>query len=176
MTTTNQTPSTRARSVSRRVRRDNPSSDAVSRLDLFSGLTARQKRAVDSYFSIVDVAEGYRICQEGEIGREFVMVLRGQLGVTIGGEAVAVLGRGSHVGELALVDRDNPRRRASVHAMEPSVVAIANRREFTSLLDHVPDVAERILTIAAKRQRAVDEIRAGSVVEAAPRFPETVTV
>lgn len=126
--------------------------DAVTKVSLFDGLTRRQRRAAESYFTFVEVPAGTTVWHEGEVGREFCIVVRGQLAVSIDGQPIGVVGRGGHVGEQALLNESDPRRRATVTVMEPAVVAVINRRGFRSLLEDLPGVARQVLATCARRE------------------------
>ena len=122
---------------------------------MFAGLSRRQRRRVERCFTFVELPAGHRLWTEGDPGREFVVVVRGQLGVAgVGGHA-SVIGRGGHVGELALLDKNERTRRASVSVLEPSVVAVATRFEFATLLDLDNSLPRRILGAAVRREADV---------------------
>ena len=122
-------------------------------LELFVGLDQRTLRRLAHHFSIVDVAEGAALARQGDPATDFVVVLAGQIGVTIDGFPVAIFDAGSQFGALPMLDGEPGRfSRASYNVLEPSRIAIADRRHFFEILKNFPVVGRRILQIAEIRR------------------------
>ena len=66
----------------------------------------------------LDVAEGKVLTREGDLGREFFVIVEGDVSVTKGGEEIRRLGPGDFFGEIALV-YESPRRTATVTISAP---------------------------------------------------------
>ncbi len=73
------------------------------------------------------VAQGTDLVRQGEEGHELYLVLDGMLSVDIDGEAVAEVGPGTILGEMAVVE--GGRRTATLRAETPVKVAVAKGDE-----------------------------------------------
>ena len=113
------------------------------------------------------VAAGDRICEEGERGDAFYLIMSGRVQVSkffaLGTQRLLVeLQAGQFFGELALVD-DAPRT-ASVYALEETSLLAITKQDFQELLSNSPSMAMEIMRSVAARlrdsdQRAIDELR-----------------
>ena len=110
---------------------------------------ARELSLVDSLTTPVRIDEGRVLMREGTPGSEALFILEGEVVVEREGEAVAVLGPGSIVGEAALLT--NQPRNATVTAASEVVAVAMTRREFSTILDSCPTVARAILQTAVER-------------------------
>ena len=118
-------------------------------LELFVGLDQRALRRLTNYFSIVDVSDGAALARQGDPTSEFVVVLAGQIAVSLDGLPLAVFDAGAQFGALPMLDGAPGRfSRASFDVLEPSRVAIADRDQFFEILKRFPVVGRRILQIA----------------------------
>ena len=102
----------------------------------------------------VSVAPGKELVAEGSTGHEFFLILDGQAAVKRNGRKVAGLGPGQYFGELALLDRGA--RSATVVAETAMNLLVLGQREFSAILDEVPGLAHKLLTIMAGRLREAD--------------------
>jgi signal transduction histidine kinase len=113
------------------------------------------------------VAPGDRICEEGEPGDAFYLILSGRVQVSkcleLGTQHLLhELYPGQFFGELALVE-DAPRV-ASVDALEETTLLIITKDDFQELLNVHPEIAVPITRAVSARlresdQRAIDELR-----------------
>lgn len=148
-------------------------------LEFFSGLSVRQLRRIEELLTIVDVPSGRSLGLQGQIGREFIVVLAGKVSVSVHGTPLAVLHDGHHFGALPLLDPlGSPRRRASFHPLVLTSVGVASRQEFNAMRRDVPVIDDRIRRLADKRQAYFDGVEAGrqeaEVNAAVDRFPVDV--
>jgi CRP-like cAMP-binding protein len=121
-----------------------PRVDLLSRVPLFSGCSTAELRRIASISTIVDVAAGRVMIREGELRRDFFVIVEGHAKVTMKGELIAILGSGSFFGEMALLNQ--AARVATVTATEPTTVLSLSSLEFTSLVGAMPQtVARRML-------------------------------
>jgi CRP-like cAMP-binding protein len=90
----------------------------------------------------LDVPAGRTLCNDGNPGGEFFVLLEGLVEVRTTRGRVARLHPGGWFGELALFDRGV--RRASVTTVTDSVLLVFGKREFTSLLAACPSVETRV--------------------------------
>lgn len=164
----------------RRFGRRSTSANPLDRsLELFAGLDRRALDRLARHFEVIDLAPGASLGRQGEPASMFVVVLTGRIGVTLDGLPLTVLDAGAQFGALPLLDGGPGRfSRASFDVLEPSRVAIANRRGFFEIVDRFPAVRRRIVRIADIR-RAYLEGHADASALAADRatnpFPVHLT-
>ncbi len=118
-------------------------------MPLFEGLPAKKLRVVSQLSTPIELPAGTALAQEGSTGREFFMLLDGEVDVIRAQRLVATRGPGSHLGEIALLER-RPRT-ATLVAKTPVLVAVANRGEFDNLLHLVPEISERLDATMTRR-------------------------
>lgn len=98
---------------------------------------------------------GQTLIEEGQLGREAFIILKGVATVQRGGKKIASVGAGSMVGELALLD-NGPRTASVVCSTEVDVLVI-NQRYFHGILRDVPALTQKLLTSLAGRVRDLDK-------------------
>jgi CRP-like cAMP-binding protein len=103
----------------------------------------------------VGVPTGKVLAREGEIGREFFVVVTGRVEAARSGTHVASLGPGEFFGEMALLDRQP--RSATVTAVEPSELLVLTRPEFIGVIEAIPSVDRKIIAVLAKRIRELED-------------------
>jgi CRP/FNR family cyclic AMP-dependent transcriptional regulator len=107
------------------------------------------------------------LVQEGDVADSFHIVLDGRAAVRVttpSGESaiVNILGPDSHFGEVSLLGRSDPRRTASIVALEPVRTLSIPAAVFRDLRDRNPRLEQLVSGILARR---VDELSA-QVLEA----------
>lgn len=128
--------------------------DHLARVRLFSALSKKELGLVGRASDEVNVSAGKVLCEEGQAGHEFYLILAGTATVKRGGKKVATLQPGSYFGELALLDRSP--RNATVVADSDMDLVVLGQREFSGLLDEIPGLAHKLLTSMAGRLREAD--------------------
>jgi CRP-like cAMP-binding protein len=121
----------------------------LARIPIFSECSNRELKAISKLVTPVEVKAGKVLVQEGEPGREFMIIVEGTASVLRDGQKIATLGPGDFFGELAVLA--GVPRTATVTSDSDMVVEALNRREFSSLLDESPALAKQILLGAVKR-------------------------
>lgn len=121
---------------------------------VFSALDDDELALVDRLAEKLDVPAGHVLMTEGEVGREFYVLLDGTADVVRGTATVATLGPGDHVGELALLD-PQPRNATVTMTSDGEVLAVT-QREFWQLLNDVPLLSRKVLQVLARRLHAAD--------------------
>ncbi len=114
----------------------------LARVDLFDGLNQRDLQVVAQLSTTLNLPAGTALAQQGTPGREFFVLLAGDVEVIDGDRLVATRGAGSHLGEIALLER-RPRT-ATLVAKTPVTVAVADRREFASMIQQLPQVRRKL--------------------------------
>lgn len=128
--------------------------ERLARVPLFEGLSKKQLAQISSLMTALDFAAGKVLARQGEVGREFLILLEGEVEVARDGDVIAVRGPGDYIGEIALLD-DRPRT-ATVTAKTDVVAEVLNRREFASLLASAPDLSSQIMATMARRLAELD--------------------
>jgi CRP-like cAMP-binding protein len=120
----------------------NPAIRRICDIELFRGLTRTQLDLVNKLSVTLDIPAGRTLCDTGNPGCEFFVLLEGLTEVRTSTGAIARLHPGGWFGELALFDGGV--RRANVTTLTDAVLLVFGRREFTSLLAACPSVKARI--------------------------------
>ena len=140
---------------------DSHPADIHASLELFEGLSRRQLKRLRRELTVTPISAGTVIGRQGDVGREFVVVLEGRVVVIHDDVPLAVLETGCHFGELPMLRSAHaPYQRASFHALGPAWIAVANRREFRTILDLFPLVADRVVELAEARLVFIDQLDA----------------
>ena len=121
----------------------------LAEVPLFASLSPQQLLLVANLATRLEFPAASLLVEEGQIGREFLVVLEGEIEVCHDGELVVTRGPGSFVGEIALLHH-RPRT-ASVIALSHVVAAVIDAREFATLLADVPELRREITATVAQR-------------------------
>lgn len=113
-------------------------------IPLFAGLSSDEAGAVMKAGTILPIRGGDRLLSAGETGKEFYLVLKGMLGVTLPGltKPVSLLGPGEIVGEMAFL-ADAPRS-ADVEVFKEGEVMVLSEESFLRLAAQQPAVASKV--------------------------------
>ena len=133
--------------------------DLISRLPLFELCSKRDLRRIAALAEERTVKPGAALMNEGEPGREFFVVVEGEIEVRRRGRRIARLGAGSYVGEIALLSRSP--RTATVVAATPLRVLAIEGRDFVDLLDALPDLWLKVARTLADRVDADEAMDGG---------------
>jgi len=121
----------------------------LAKIPLFQGLSAKQIAAVDALVTTMDVAAGRELIRQGEVGREFMLVVDGEAEVRRDGAVIVTRGPGDFFGEMALL-LDQPRN-ATVVATTDMTIEVIDRRDFKRLLEEYPELYAPLLEATAQR-------------------------
>lgn len=124
----------------------------LRKVRLFDGLSDRDLVRVTGLADEVAVPAGYVLVHEGAFGHEVFVLVEGEADVTADGRALAALGSGAVVGEMAVMDRG--RRAATVVARTPLRMFVFESTSFVTLLEDFPIVARRVMSGMSHRLRA----------------------
>ena len=123
--------------------------DALARAPLFEGLSRKELEQLAKVTEDLEVDAGKVLCREGETGREFFVIIEGEVDVTKGGRHLGTRGSGDFFGEIALIE--HVPRTATVTAKTRVRFFVLTSQAFSSLLDHNPGVERKVLRALAKR-------------------------
>ncbi|HWS47446.1 MAG TPA: cyclic nucleotide-binding domain-containing protein [Acidimicrobiia bacterium] len=121
---------------------------------LFERCSHKELTLLASNTTQVRVPAGKTLTREGERGHEFFVIISGKAEATSRGVSVATLGTGDFFGEMALLESQP--RIATVTTTEPTEVLVLNRQEFTGVIDAMPSVDRKMLTVLAARLRDIE--------------------
>ena len=123
---------------------------ALRQSALAGQIPASELELLDRRGTVLSINNREPVIRQHSIGREWILVLEGELEVHKNSERVGSLENGDFAGELALPTA-NPRNATVTTAVDQSFLYVYTRREFSSLLDEAPKLAEIVLSTAADR-------------------------
>jgi CRP/FNR family cyclic AMP-dependent transcriptional regulator len=126
--------------------------ELLKRAPLLSALGRREIEEVGRLVDEIDVPAGRVLMREGDVGREFFVLVNGSVGIDRGGTRIRTLEAGDFFGEIALID-EGPRT-ATATTDAPSKLLVLAHREFHSLMDRFPSIRTCVLEALAKRVRS----------------------
>lgn len=142
----------------------------VSRLEAVDQLRECTRAQLDEVARLaerVQVGEGEVLAREGRIGREFFLILAGNVAVTRRGRRINSLGPGNFFGELAAM---NPGpRNATVTALNELDVLIIGPREFAAMAN-IRGFRDALFQSMARRLREAD----AEIADATDRQEQTL--
>lgn len=97
---------------------------------------------------------GDRVFIEGTPGTTMYVVLDGNIEIHVGGKSMEVAGRGTIIGEMALID--SCPRSATVVAKDYCVLAQVNQNQFLSLMEKTPCFGLSVMKTLVTRLRNMD--------------------
>ncbi|HUS27389.1 MAG TPA: mechanosensitive ion channel family protein [Kofleriaceae bacterium] len=155
---THETPEREARKADREL---DQRLRALSKVDLFSGLTTTLQRALADQLELAPYAAGESITREGERDDGLFIIVEGDAVVRIGigstGREVARLGAGQFFGEMSLMTGEA--RTASVLAATDLVCYRMSKTAFELVLRETPSIADQIAEVLAMRRNALSAAR-----------------
>jgi CRP-like cAMP-binding protein len=123
--------------------------ELMKKVPLFASLGNAQLAQVASIADEIRLPEGKVLTREGEPGREFFILIDGEVEVRRKGRKVATMVPGEFFGELALVS--NRPRTATATASKPVRVLVVKDTSFRSVLLRTPQIALKVLQAAVER-------------------------
>ncbi|HET6147561.1 MAG TPA: Stp1/IreP family PP2C-type Ser/Thr phosphatase [Polyangia bacterium] len=154
-------PDNRAEELTRKI-------EVLKQMPLFQHLSYKEIIRVLNVTEVREFSPGQEMIKEGAPGEEMFIVLRGKIRLHKNGAFITNLAAGSHVGEMALVDRGP--RSVSATAEERSRVLSLRRREFYQIIRKEPQLSVKLLwsfvQVLADRLRKTTEELSGARLEA----------
>lgn len=127
--------------------------DALRRAPLFEGLSRAELVRLARVTEDVEVPAGTALCREGQLGREFFVIIEGEAEVTRRGRRLATQRSGDFFGEIALVE--SVPRTATVTASTSVRFFVLTGESFRRLLQEAPRVERKVLRALARRVLAL---------------------
>lgn len=123
--------------------------EALKRAPLFEDLARKELVQLARVSEDLEVPAGRVLCEEGEIGHEFFVIVDGEIEVTRNRRRVATRSSGDFFGEIALIE-EIPRT-ATVTAKTPLRFFVLTRQAFAEMIDANPSVERKVLRALARR-------------------------
>ena len=123
--------------------------ELLKRVPLFSKLGKQQLQQVAQIADELDLPAGKEMATEGDRGREFFVLLKGEADVTKDGRKISTMREGDFFGEIALVTKMP--RTATVTATSAVDVLVITERAFDNLLKTTPEIGHSVAEALAER-------------------------
>ena len=144
---------------------------ALEEIDFLAGLDEAEIEQLRPLLKLLHFAPGDTICREGEDGDRMWLLAKGSVSVRLelldgrGHRRITSLGRGTTIGEMALVE--SARRSATIVADEAVVCYELSRGDFDRLLTEHPNIATKLLSnlareLARRLRRTSQDLRSMS--------------
>jgi CRP/FNR family transcriptional regulator, cyclic AMP receptor protein len=130
-----------------------PKEEGLRNLTIFRGLDHKQLRQVASLVDEARRPAGWSLTTQGRGGQQAFIIVEGRATVSVNGQAVATLGPGDTVGEMALLD--GAPRSATVTANTEIAVLVLTPQTLNELLA-IPSVARAVIRDMAARLRRAE--------------------
>jgi CRP/FNR family transcriptional regulator, cyclic AMP receptor protein len=127
--------------------------ESLKRAPLFADLSRKELVQLARLSDDVEVPADRVLCNEGDPGREFFVLVEGKVDVARNGKRVATLRAGDFVGEISLLE-PTPRT-ATVTAKTPVRFFVLTPKDFRQMLDENPSVERKVLRALARRVLAL---------------------
>ena len=127
----------------------NEKMELLKRTALFAQCTKAELTEVALSADEREAAEGDRLTEEGQRGREFFVLVEGSVAVRRGGRKIADLGPGDWFGEIAILTYKP--RTATVTATSPVRLLVISDRAFRRVVETTPRIALTVLRSVAER-------------------------
>ena len=123
--------------------------ELLKNASLFAGCSKKQLGEIAAIADEIELPAGKDLIRQGERGREFFVLLDGDVEVVKDGKAIEERGPGDFFGEIALVS--NVPRTATVTTTTPVRMLVVTDRDFKHLLETSPDLQLKVLEVLASR-------------------------
>jgi CRP-like cAMP-binding protein len=127
--------------------------EALRRAPLFEGLSKAELAELARVAEDMEVGRGQALTREGDSGREFFVLMDGEVEVTRGDKKLGRKGSGDFIGEIALLE-DMPRT-ATVTALTPLRLFVLTGPAFRQVVEKHPEVESKVLRALARRLHAL---------------------
>ena len=134
--------------------RSKAKTDLLKSVPLFEHCSRRDLARIAGITDEIAIDEGKVLITEGDRGREFFVIISGEVEVRRKGRKVAILQAGTFFGEMALLS--NQPRTATVTAVTPLRLLVIADRQFVDLLDTMPELWLKVARSLAERITADD--------------------
>jgi CRP/FNR family transcriptional regulator, cyclic AMP receptor protein len=129
--------------------------DALKRAPLFEGLSRKELEHLAQLADDLEIPAGKVLTRQGDTGREFFVLMDGEVEVVRDGEVIGTSGAGDFIGEISILE-DMPRT-ATVTAKTPVRLFVLTAQSFRSFVEESPEVENKVLRTLARRLAAMSD-------------------
>lgn len=133
---------------------DNSKIELLRRVPLFTQCRDEPLDLIGRLADEVDVADGYTLMRQGDLGHEFFLIVEGRVRIERDGQTINTLGPGDFLGEIALLEES--RRTATAVTEGPAKLLVITHQGFNSLLDASSSIRTAIIQSLAARLRRLE--------------------
>jgi CRP-like cAMP-binding protein len=130
------------------LRRDSRA-DVLAKVPLFASCSKKEMQKIAGIADEITLRAGKVLTRQGGPGREFFVLLDGEVDVSRDGETINTLRAGDFFGEAALISRK--RRNATITTTLPTRALVITDANFRQLLIDNPDISFKVLEAMAER-------------------------
>jgi CRP/FNR family transcriptional regulator, cyclic AMP receptor protein len=123
--------------------------ELLKKVPLFSKLSKKGLQDVAHIADQLDLPAGKEMATEGDRGREFFVLLKGEADVLKDGRHINTMREGDFFGEIALVTKMP--RTATVTATSDVDVLVITERDFDMLMKTTPEIGRAVAEALAER-------------------------
>jgi CRP-like cAMP-binding protein len=123
--------------------------ELLRQVTLFNRCSERELRQIARIADELDFPAGKTLIRQGAPGRQFFVVIEGDVLISQDGKKFPPRGGSEFFGEIALVLRSPAT--ATVETVAPTRALVIGPREFRALLDRTPSIQRRILYSFSER-------------------------
>ena len=123
--------------------------ELLRHVSLFAGCSKRELGEIALIADEIDFKPGKALIKQGEPGRQFYVILEGEVGVVRDGETLEGRGGTEFYGEISLVS--GVPATATVTTKTPTRALVISQRNFKTLLERSPNIQMRILRAFSAR-------------------------
>jgi CRP/FNR family transcriptional regulator, cyclic AMP receptor protein len=129
---------------------------ALRRIQLFAGLSRKQRKELAMRGAEVQVEPGSVLCCQGKTSHQFFVIAEGTARVVRDGQYLDELGPGDFFGEMGLLE-DAPRN-ADVVAETPMTLMVLRGSVFRDLERESPQLARRLSRSVEQRRHWLEPV------------------
>jgi CRP-like cAMP-binding protein len=123
--------------------------ELLRQVTLFSGLSKRDLAQIATIADEIDFPPGKTLIRQGDLGRQFFVVIEGQVEISQDGKRFPPRGGSEFFGEISLVS--GWPCTATVETVTPTRALVIGPRQFRALLDSTPSIQRRVIHSFSER-------------------------
>ena len=127
----------------------------LKRIPIFADVPDEDLSVITTFATTEEVPEGKTIVREGDYANAFMAIEEGSARVTRDGQEIGQLNQGDIFGEIGVIEKE--KRTASVEATSRVRLIKIEHWELNRMKKKLPDVYEKIASLAAQREGGGNE-------------------